>query len=378
MKPFIRPQPANSPASPPPPPASHSVTPGELSILSLAAAIADPAERTAYLARACRGDDALRARIEERIEARAAQTAHSQPASPAVVRPQQIAHHSQEGQAVALVPMTAAQLANATAPRVKPNTIPWLAATLLAAAAGGLAVLFSMERTNRAKADHAAIEAQGATADARQQRIEAEAAALEIKTAAERAAQKAREERDAALAAADREKAAREAAETGRTQADERMKAAEAAATTAREEAQREKTAATDIRNAANAALAETLSALATAQMDARNYPAAVQSARQSLEIRTTLGVTGWQLIENHTLLGTALLQTNKDADAALEIIAAAKAIESLGAPADDAAKARFADTTRRIVRFLTVTGRRKEAAEWKEKFSALANPPAQ
>ncbi len=373
MKPFIKPRPAHPTATPPPAPEAPSVTPGELSILALASAIADPAERAAYLARACRDDDALRSRIEERLGARAGREDAERPQAPAVIRAQQITSPSQAGHAMALVPMSAAQLANATAPPIRPNTIPWLAASLLAAAAGALAMLFFIEKAKRAEAESEAISAQSETAEARQQQSQAEAAALSTQTAAERTGQQTRQQRDDALAAAEKEKSSREAEAAVRAKAEERMKSAEAAAIAAREEALREKTSADAARNAASTTLAETLAALAAAQMDARNFPAAAQSAQQSLELRTALGATGWPVVELRALMGSAFLQASRDADAAREILAAATAIETLGTPATEMDKARFAAATKRILQFFTVTGRRKDGAEWRKKFDALA-----
>src|SRR5690606_29160382 len=70
VKPFIKPRPATPPSPAPAAAPAPRISPNELTIFSVAAPLADPQERAAYLERACGVDADLRARLEERLQAR--------------------------------------------------------------------------------------------------------------------------------------------------------------------------------------------------------------------------------------------------------------------------------------------------------------------
>ena len=65
----------------------------------------------------------------------------------------------------------------------------------------------------------------------------------------------------------------------------------------------------------------------------------------------------------------------SQDAAALQEIQTAAGAFEALGTPANDADRARAAAISKRIVQFYTVTGRRRDATEWRKRFDAVLAP---
>jgi hypothetical protein len=83
------------------------------------------------------------------------------------------------------------------------------------------------------------------------------------------------------------------------------------------------------------------------------------------------LGADPWTIVENRALLGSVLMQRNQDAAALEQISTAAAAIEAMGVPAEGD-RARAAAVSKRIVQFFTVTGRRKEAGEWRRRLEAI------
>src|SRR5688572_30344167 len=98
-------------------------------------------------------------------------------------------NHGRGGGAVALVPMPDMQMTpTGQPPRHSP--VPWLLATLLAAAVGALVVVFSTEKAGRAVAESDAREAKAAAEQAEKERETALANALEAKTVATRTEQK--------------------------------------------------------------------------------------------------------------------------------------------------------------------------------------------
>lgn len=287
---------------------------------------------------------------------------------------------------MALVPMSASQLAAITAQRT--NAFPWLTAVFFGVAAGSLGVFLMQEKEGRHRAeiaqhqagqvaDTAAKEAADTRAVAGKDR---ETAAEQI-TAARQESEKLRtlaeEQRQRAEAATQQVAAAKAEADRQRLALDAAKKddggTAPGNATAVKAEQERDAIRATQKETVL--AFADTLAKLAAAQLDSSRFADAETSARRSLELRTTQSVTGWPLVESRVLLGAALLQKNADAEAAREFAAAASGIEQLGAPADDADRARLIIAARRIVQFYNATGQRREGAEWKRKFDALARP---
>ncbi len=358
-----------------------------------------PDDRAAFLAHACAGDDALREKIEQRLAARipAPVPAPAPAASPAPTPvpdaelqriPEPILSISQNQPAgMALVPMSASQLAAITAQRQ--NTFPWITAVFLAVAAGALGVFLMQENEARHRADaamqQAGLRAETAAKDAADARA---IAGKERETATEQITA-ARTESEKLRAAAEeqrqRAEAATQQAALAKAEAERQRLAAEAAAgkdggdngpgkaMLAKAEQERDAIRATQKETVL--AFADTLAKLAAAQLDGSRFAEAETSARRSLELRVMEAVTGWPLVESRTLLGAALLQKNADAVAAREFAAAAADIEQLGAPVGEADRARFIAAAKRIVQFYNATGHRKEGTELKRKFDALARP---
>ncbi len=394
------------------------VSKSELTTYAVAAGM-HPGDRAAFLAHACAGNDALRIKIEQQLASRdpapapvAAPVAASvvaipvpapapaaAPAPSAAPAPKpvqeaelhripepQLAIPQNQPAGMALVPMSASQLAAITAQRT--NTFPWLTAVFLGVAAGSLGVFLMQEKEARHRAETAQHQAgqlaEAATKDADAARSNA---GKERETAAEQIA-KARKESEKLRAIADeqrqRAEAATQQATLAKAEADRQRIAFEAAkkderapapndATLAKTEQERDAIRATQKETVL--AFADTLAKLAAAQLDTSRFSEAETSARRSLELRTAQAITGWPLVESRALLGAALLQKNADTDAAREFATAAGDIEKLGAPADDGDRARLAIAARRIVQFYNATGQRREGAEWKRKFDALARP---
>jgi hypothetical protein len=287
---------------------------------------------------------------------------------------------------MALVPMSASQLAAITAQRQ--NTFPWLTAVVLAVAAGAMGVFLMQEKDARHRADaamqQAAQRAETAAKEAADARAvagkERETAAEQItaaRTESEKLRATAEEQRQradtatqqAALAKAEAERQRTALAAAGKDDAgSETGKAALA-------KAELERDAIRVTQKETVLAFADTLAKLATTQLDSSRFAEAEVSARRSLELRIMQSVPGWPLVESRALLGAALLQKNADAEAGREFAAAAADIEQLGTPINEADRARFTMAAKRIVQFYNATGRRKEGTEWKRKFDALARP---
>ena len=381
----------------------------EITTFAVAAGM-HPDDRAAFLAHACAGDDALRKRIEQRLAARTpapvpapAPAAAPSPAASATATPApapasvpnaelqripepHLAISQNQPAGMALVPMSASQLAAITAQRQ--NTFPWLTAVVLAVAAGAMGVFLMQEKDARHRADaamqQAAQRAETAAKEAADARAvagkERETAAEQItaaRTESEKLRATAEEQRQradtatqqAALAKAEAERQRTALAAAGKDDAgSETGKAALA-------KAELERDAIRVTQKETVLAFADTLAKLATTQLDSSRFAEAEASARRSLELRIMQSVPGWPLVESRALLGAALLQKNADAEAGREFAAAAADIEQLGTPSNEADRARFTMAAKRIVQFYNATGRRKEGTEWKRKFDALARP---
>ena len=376
MKPFIKPRAAAAEPAPPAAASAPRISPNELTILSVAGSLTDPTERSAYLDRTCGDDIALRIRVEERLLLRTQQV----PAAPAtpvtaadVVSP--LREHAlattDRHDAVALVPMSAMQLAASQQPP-RHSPIPWMMATLLAIGVGALGVFLWFEREARELAQQQSKAAELSRAAAEKDREAAAAAILEAKTVAEKSRQEAERQKQAALAtaadartAADNNRAELEQALATAKTATDKAKAAEADVAKLRNEA-------TSGQRITSLALAESLAQLGTLQFEARNYTEAEKSIRQSLAIRANAGADGWAILESRALLGSILLQKNQDAEALQEFLTAAAAIESLGPPGNDTDRARVTNASKRVIQFFNITGRRKEASDWRRRFDAI------
>ena len=405
-KPFLK------PFSQTPAPAAEEdrgVSVSEITTFAVAAGM-HPDDRAAFLAHACAGDDALRKRIEQRLAARTpapvpapAPAAAPSPAASATATPApaptpvpnaelqripepHLAISQNQPAGMALVPMSASQLAAITAQRQ--NTFPWLTAVVLAVAAGAMGVFLMQEKDARHRADaamqQAAQRAETAAKEATDARAvagkERETAAEQItaaRTESEKLRATAEEQRQradtatqqAALAKAEAERQRTALAAAGKDDAgSETGKAALA-------KAELERDAIRVTQKETVLAFADTLAKLATTQLDSSRFAEAEASARRSLELRIMQSVPGWPLVESRALLGAALLQKNADAEAGREFAAAAADIEQLGTPINEADRARFTMAAKRIVQFCNATGRRKEGTEWKRKFDALARP---
>ena len=405
-KPFLK------PFSQTPAPAAEEdrgVSVSEITTFAVAAGM-HPDDRAAFLAHACAGDDALRKKIEQRLAARTpapvpapAPAAAPSPAASATATPApapasvpnaelqripepHLAISQNQPAGMALVPMSASQLAAITAQRQ--NTFPWLTAVVLAVAAGALGVFLMQEKEARHRADAAtqqatqraettAKEAADARAVAGKERETAAEQITAARTESEKLRATAEEQRQradtatqqAALAKAEAERQRTALAAAGKDDAgSETGKAALA-------KAELERDAIRVTQKETVLAFADTLAKLATTQLDSSRFAEAEASARRSLELRIMQSVPGWPLVESRALLGAALLQKNADAEAGREFAAAAADIEQLGTPINEADRARFTMAAKRIVQFYNATGRRKEGTEWKRKFDALARP---
>jgi colicin import membrane protein len=234
------------------------------------------------------------------------------------------------------------------------------------------------ERKGRERAEQDATAATVNLEKADKERDAATAAALESKTVAQRAEQgrqDALKEKDAVASEAAKAKseAAQRLAEAEKAAAN--LKIATDKAKAAEAEVAKLKTDSAAGLRATQLALADSLGRLGAAQMDSRAYNEAEATLRQSLDWRVKLQADPWSIVENRALLGSALMQRSQDAAALQEIQTAAAAFETLGAPANDADRARAAAISKRIVQFYTVTGRRRDATEWKRRFDAVLAP---
>ena len=405
-KPFLK------PFSQTPAPAAEEdrgVSVSEITTFAVAAGM-HPDDRAAFLAHACAGNDALRKRIEQRLAARTpapvpapAPAAAPSPAASATATPApaptpvpnaelqripepHLAISQNQPAGMALVPMSASQLAAITAQRQ--NTFPWLTAVVLAVAAGALGVFLMQEKDARHRADAATQQAAQRAETAAKEAADARAVAgKERETAAEQiTAARTESEKLRATAEEQRQRAdtATQQAALAKAEA-ERQRTALAAAgkddagsetgKAALAKAELERDAIRVTQKETVLAFADTLAKLATIQLDSSRFAEAEVSARRSLELRIMQSVPGWPLVESRALLGAAMLQKNADAEAGREFTAAAADIEQLGTPINEADRARFTMAAKRIVQFYNATGRRKEGAEWKRKFDALARP---
>jgi hypothetical protein len=382
VKPFIKPRqvpekpPVPAPAAVPAPEPAPRISPNELTIFGVASTLTDPAERCAYLDRACGADELLRIRLEERLAERFA-AREPQPAPPMPANAQlvpslheKVLATQDRPDALALVPMSAMQFAAAQQPP-RHSPIPWAAATLMAIAVGALAVFFLNERTARETAERTAKETAAA-------RLEAERARDAAKTSAEETGKKNLEierEKHAATTAAEQARIEAARHRTERDEAQATLKAANDKAAAALAEVTKLRNETVAGQQATAAALADSLARLGAFQLDARAFAEAEASIRQSLQIRINMRADGWTILESRALLGSILLQKNQDAEAQQEFIAAGTAIEALGPPGNDIDRARVVDASKRIVQFFNITGRRKEGTEWRRRLDAVLAP---
>jgi hypothetical protein len=392
MKPFIKPRPA-APAQPEATAQKPSFSVNELTIFSMASGMSDATERAAYLDRTCGDDEELRGRIEERLAARVQAVVAAPVAQPAAVAaaavpaiapekqavPTALLEREQNGKdspALALVPVSAMQFPSLPPQLQRQVTFAWGSATLMALAVGALAVLFYMEKDARGRAEATAKEATTAAENSLRDREASEAAAQEAKSAAQQT-REAREQADRERVKAERERDEAAARATAAAKETERIKAeAEKLKAAKSETATAERAQMLTAQRAATLALGDSLAALANFQIAARAYADAEATSRQCLEIRTGNGIEGWPIVEARALLGEANLQRNSNAVAETELVAAAQAIEALGAPTNDTDRARLAAAVKRITLFFNAVGRRKEGAEWKRRIDAATAMP--
>lgn len=373
MKPFIKPRPATPPQQAQPEPPKPSISLNELTVFALAAAMSDPAERAAYLERTCGANEDLRNRLETRLAEHKPEPQTPALAAPQQVQPSLLKHESsqQNGQALALVPVSAMQFPTLPPQMQRQVTFAWGSATLMAIAVGALAVFLHFEKDAHARAESSLKKAETAAHQSQSQREQSEAHALESRTDAQRTAEaraKAEKERDDAAAKAI---AAAQEAERFRIEADKHKANSEQTATSAKAEREQMLTA----QKTATIALADSLAALANLQLSIKNFAEAETSARQCLELRTGNGIEGWPLVEARALVGESSIHRDADAEAERELTAAATAIEALGPPTTDTDRARFTAASRRIVLFFNAAGRRKEGTEWKHRIDAAVAP---
>lgn len=388
MKPFIK---------PPPPPGARvpvasaapgtKISPNELTIFGVASTLKDPAERAAFLDKACGSDVALRIRLEEWLAAR--EPAEAAPVSaPAVHQAAEVARPIHETalaakdrpDAVALVPMSAMQFAASQQPP-RHSPIPWAMATIMAIAVGALAVFFFLERQTREQKEAQAKSALEAKAIAEREREAAAAAANEAKTAASRAEQSrlaAEQGKAAAAAETAQAKAEAERQKTEREQAFAREKAAVEKAQAAAAEVAKLRSEVVAGQRAQALALADSLAKLGGLQVEGRNYTEAETNLRQALQIRSQWKADPWGVVELRSVLGTIMLQKGKDGEALAEFLAAAESIEALGAPQNDADRARGNAASKKVVQFLNISGRRADATDWKRRLDLVLAPRAQ
>lgn len=380
MKPFIKPRPPAGTPVPIPPPTPR-VSPNELTVLAVASAIADPAERSAYLDRVCGGDAEFRARLEQRLAERAAASL------PAVVQRSELMPAPRPGQGggMALVSMPDMQLSPAGPPPVRHSPVPWVLATLLAAAVGALAVIFSSEKAARSIAESkvqnaqtAVVAAERAKTTAENERDAALAKEMESRTAATRSTEKLKEEerlRKAAEAEAEKARGTATSASDIAEKASAQAKSAQAAEA-ALKSAAREKTVAFRVEQAA------TLEKYAAELIDHGKHGEAVAPARSAVELReqpaesagAPAGAAAAPVVvapDARYLLGAALMGKGDVAGAEKEFLTVVGAIEPVlaQAPAGDPVRAKYAVVVKKLAQLYSTTGRKREASDWRHKL---------
>ncbi len=406
----------------PPEPASPDEARND-SICAVAAGLADPAERAAYLDATCGAEGEFRERMEKRVAERVAASPSDAASAPnlklravppvwksapvpadgdekkgaptstdlvRVAEPQGGAHPS----AVALVPMSARQLATATAP-FRSNTFPWITATVLAAVVGALAVITFQEKEARQRAENVAEQARAASAAAERSRDEIavrgeQTAAMQSQQLESARADSERFRKDSeglraesaelrAQASAHSQQALAARAESDKLRAElEEQRSPSAAQVTASPVRPVVSTApvapVAPVAPPTNAeSAADRAAAVATENLEKRKYAEAEIAAREWLEILAAQDIAGWPAADAHSILGVALFQKNKDAEAGAEFKAVGDIIEPLGAPAAEPDKQRLAAISKRLLHFYAASGQRKTAQEWKRKLDTLA-----
>ncbi len=357
MKPFIKPRvvaPAAAPQQP-------KVSSNELAVAAVAGAMADAEERAAYLDRVCGGDRELRARIERRLADKELPVV----ASRAELMPVAAARAAGSG-AMALVPMPDMQMTpTGQAGASKHSPIPWILATVLAAAVGALVVVFSSEKSARAMAENDAKTARAAAESAEGERATAMAGALEAKTIAARTEEK------------------RQAADRERTEAEAKKIAAEAASLkfqaeasqsriateTAKAELERLRKESADAQKTSRGEFATTLAKYAAALVDQGKHGEAEAPARQALELRAAIDPAAWATHDSRYTLGAALMGKGDMPNAEKELLAAIAGMEPFLPQGGDPVKARYAIAVKKLAQLYSATGRKREASEWRRKL---------
>jgi len=363
LKPFIKsptavPTPAPVPVPVTIPAAPTKMSPGELTILSVASAIADPAERSAYLDRVCAEDPGLRGRVEQRLAERAAM-------QPTVQRAEMMTMTGGGG-AVALVPMPDMQMTPAGAQPVRQSTFPWLLATVLAGAVGALAVIFANERAAHSAADHQAQAAVAAKATAESERDAAIIKTLDAQTAVARANEKLKAEEQQRKAAETEAEKAKGEAKKATADAAEVARLATTKAATAESSAKQGR----DQFAAYRLEQANTLEKLATALIEQGKHGEAVAPAQSAAQLREQVqpNAPAVVAVDARFLLGSALMGKGDVAAAEKEFLTVIGALEPLQAQGGEAERTKYVTVVKKLAQLYNTTGRKKEASEWRHK----------
>ncbi len=368
MKPFIKPR-TTAPVPPVPAPQQAKVSPNELTVLAVACAISEPAERSAYLDRVCAEDPVLRAKVEKRMAERA-EKAEPTRSTPATIQRAELMHAATRGQgggAVAIVPMPDMQMSPVGQRPVKHSAFPWLLATLLAGAVGALAVIFSNEKAARAVADNQAQSALAARQTAEAERDTALTSALEAKTVATRTDEK-RAEAERQRTDSDTKKAA---AELEWQKAKEDAKRLQAAADAAKIELDQSRKQLTEVQKASRLELAGVLGKFAFTLVEEGRYGEAEAPARQAMELHASQDPNGWPTLEARFVLGSAMMAKGDVTAAEKELLASIAGMEALLPQGAEPERAKYATAVKKLAQLYTATGKRREASEWRKKLEA-------
>lgn len=339
------------------------MSPNELTVIAVACAISDPAERSAYLDRVCAEDPLLRAKVEKRM----AERAEANVATPATVQRAELMHSATRGQggAVAIVPMPDMQMSPVGQRPVKQSAFPWLLATLLAAAVGALAVIFSNEKAARAVADNQAQSALAARQNAETERDSAITRALEANTVATRTDEK-RAEAERKKAEADAKAAA---ADLAWQKAKEDAKRMQAAADAAKAELDQSRKQLSEAQKASRLELAGVLSKYASTLVEESRHGEAEAPARQAAQLLFEQDPRGWTTQDARYLLGAAMMGKGNVVDAEKELLAAIAGMEALLPQSAEPERAKYATAVKKLAQLYSATGKRREATEWRKKL---------
>lgn len=363
MKPFIKPRPATPAAESTSPPAAK-VSPGELTIVGVARALADEGERAAYLDRVCGGDAELRARIEGRL-------AEKNPALPATVPRAELMPAGMGGAAggMAIVPMPDMQLTPAGQNRQ--SSFPWLLAMVLAAAVGALVVVFLNEKAGRAVAESQVKAAEVEKQAADHERTTALAGAMEAKAIASRIEQKRAEAEQLSKEA----EARRLAAETEVRKARDEMSTLQkevASERTLKEQAVAKAEQDRERQLGVQKDLAGSLGKLAAVLVEEGRHREAEPPARQAAELWGQIDPAALETQEARFSLGSALMGKGDTPGAEKELLAAIAGVEPLLASGGEPVRGRYSAMVKKLGQLYSATGRRREAAEVRKKLERL------